>query len=131
LRLVSADDSGRPVSLKTYENQVYGGMMQCLGYGLLEKRVMDRRTGKMCNPNLIDYKAPGALDVPVDQEVVPVDLKDNECNNVGSKGIGEPCHVPTAAAIANAIYNAVGVRPTNSPMDNRIILELLSKKKRG
>ena len=131
LRLVGADDSGRVVSLKTYENQVYGGMLQCLGYGLLEKRVMDRNTGKMCNPNLYDYKAPGALDIPVNLDVVPIDLKDNECNNVGSKGIGEPCHVPTAAAIANAIYNAVGVRPANSPMDNRTILELLSKKKRG
>jgi CO/xanthine dehydrogenase Mo-binding subunit len=131
LRLVGADDSGRVVNRKTYENQAYGGMLQCLGYGLLEKRVMDRKTGKMCNANLYDYKAPGALDVPMDLEVLPIDLKDNECNNVGSKGIGEPCHVPTAAAIANAIYNAVGVRPVNSPMDNRIILELLSKKKRG
>jgi CO/xanthine dehydrogenase Mo-binding subunit len=131
LRLVGADDSGRAVNLKTYENQVYGGMLQCLGYGLLEKRVMDRKTGKMCNANLYDYKVPGALDIPVDLDVIPVDLKDNECNNVGSKGIGEPCHVPTAAAIANAIYNAIGVRPAHSPMDNRTILELLSKKKRG
>jgi len=131
LRLVGADDSARVVNLKTYENQVYGGMLQCLGYGLLEKRVMDRKTGKMCNPNLYDYKVPGALDVPVDLDVVPIDLKDNECNNVGSKGIGEPCHVPTAAAIANAIFNAIGVRPAHSPMDNRTILELLGKKKRG
>jgi xanthine dehydrogenase YagR molybdenum-binding subunit len=92
---------------------------------------MDRKTGKMCNPNLHDYKVPGALDVPVDHDVVPIDLKDNECNNVGSKGIGEPCHVPTAAAIANAIHDAIGVRPAHSPMDNRTILELLSKKKRG
>ena len=103
LRLVGADDSGRVINRKTYENQVYGGMLQGLGYGLMEKRVMDRQTGKMCNPNLYDYKVPGALDVPVDHEVVPIDLKDNECNNVGCKGIGEPCHVPTAAAIANAI----------------------------
>ncbi|HTY64529.1 MAG TPA: xanthine dehydrogenase family protein molybdopterin-binding subunit [Acidobacteriota bacterium] len=131
LRLLSADDSGRVGNLKTYENQVYGGMLQCLGYGLFEKRVMDRKTGKMCNPNLNDYKVPGALDIPVNLDVAPVDLKDSECNNVGCKGIGEPCHVPTAAAIANAIHDAIGVRLTNSPMDNRIILELLSKQKRG
>ena len=55
---------------------------------LTEKRVMDRQTGKMCNANLYDYKVPGALDVPVDHDVVPIDLKDNECNNVGCKGIG-------------------------------------------
>jgi CO/xanthine dehydrogenase Mo-binding subunit len=131
LRLVAADDSGRVVNLKTYENLVYGGVLQGLGYGLTEKRVMDRRTGKMCNANLHDYKVPGALDVPVNLDVVPVDLKDNECNNVGCKGLGEPCHVPAAAAIANAIYNAIGVRPADSPVDNRAILELLSKKKRG
>jgi len=71
LRLVGADDSGRVGNLKTYENMVYGGMTQSLGYGLLEKRVMDRKTGKMCNANLSDYKVPGALDVPVNHQVVP------------------------------------------------------------
>jgi len=131
VRLVSANDSGRVVNLKTYESQVVGGMTQGLGYALTEKRVMDRQTGKMCNANLHDYKVPGALDVPVDYQVVPIDLKDNECNNVGCKGLGEPGHVPTAAAIANAIYDAIGVRPLNGPLDNRMILELLSKEKRG
>jgi xanthine dehydrogenase YagR molybdenum-binding subunit len=106
-------------------------MTQCLGYALTEKRVMDRQTGKMCNANLQDYKVPGALDVPVDHEVLPIDLKDNECNNAGCKGLGEPSHVPTAAAIANAVYDAIGVRPTDGPIDSRMILELLSKKKRG
>jgi xanthine dehydrogenase YagR molybdenum-binding subunit len=131
VRLVSANDSGRVINRKTYDNQVYGGMTQGLGYALTEKRVMDLQTGKMCNTNLHDYKVPGALDVPVGYEVHPVDLKDNECNNVGCKGLGEPGHVPAAAAIANAIYDAIGVHPTNGPVDNRMILELLSKKKRG
>jgi CO/xanthine dehydrogenase Mo-binding subunit len=131
VRLVSANDSGRVINRKTYDSQVYGGMTQGLGYALTEKRVMDRQTGKMCNANLHDYKVPGALDVPVSFDVQPVDLKDNECNNVGCKGLGEPGHVPAAAAIANAVYDAIGVRPTNGPVDNRMILELLSKKKRG
>jgi CO/xanthine dehydrogenase Mo-binding subunit len=131
VRLVAANDSGRVVNLKTFENLVYGGMVQGLGYGLTEKRVMDRLTGKMCNANLHDYKVPTAMDVPVAHEVVPIDLKDNDCNNVGCKGLGEPAHVPTAAAIANAVYDAVGVRPTDSPIDNKMILDLLSKKKRG
>jgi xanthine dehydrogenase YagR molybdenum-binding subunit len=130
-RLVGANDSGRVVNLKTFENLVYGGMIQCLGYGLTEKRVMDRQTGKMCNANLHDYKVPGALDIPLNHDIVPIDLKDNECNNVGCKGLGEPSHVPTAAAIANAVYDAIGVRPTNGPLDHRTILELLGKKKRG
>jgi xanthine dehydrogenase YagR molybdenum-binding subunit len=131
VRMVGADDSGRVINLKTYENLVYGGMLQSMGYGLIEKRVIDRQTGKMVNANLHDYKVPGAMDVPVGHEVVPIDLKDNECNSVGCKGLGEPCHVPTAAALANAVYNAIGARPTNSPIDNRTILDLLSKTKRG
>jgi len=131
VRLVGANDSGRVINRKTFDCLVYGGMTQSLGYALTEKRVMDRQTGKMCNANLADYKVPGALDVPASHEVLPIDLKDNECNNVGCKGLGEPSHVPTAAAIANAIYDAIGVRPKDGPIDNRTILELLSKKKRG
>jgi len=131
VRLVGANESGRVINQKTFDCLVYGGMTQGLGYGLTEKRVMGQQTGKMCNANLSDYKVPGALDVPVNHEVVPVDLKDNECNNVGCKGLGEPAHVPTAAAIANAVYDAIGVRPVDGPIDNRMILELLSKKKRG
>jgi CO/xanthine dehydrogenase Mo-binding subunit len=131
VRFVAANESGRVINLKTFENLVYGGVTQGLGYALTEKRVMDPQTGIMCNANMHDYKIPSAMDVPVDHDVVPIDLKDNECNNVGCKGLGEPCHVPTAAAIANAVYDAIGVRPVSGPIDNRMILELLSKKKRG
>jgi xanthine dehydrogenase YagR molybdenum-binding subunit len=131
VRMVAANESGRVINSKTFECQVFGGMTMGLGYALTEKRVMDRRTGKMCNANLRDYKVPGALDVPADHEVVPIDLKDNECNNVGCKGLGEPAHVPTAAAIANAVYDAIGVRPVDGPIDSRMILELLDSKKRG
>jgi CO/xanthine dehydrogenase Mo-binding subunit len=131
VRLVAANDSGRVINRKTFDCQVYGGMTMGLGYALTEKRVMDRQTGKMCNANLSDYRVPTAMDVPVNHEVVPIDLKDNECNNAGCKGLGEPSHVPTAAAIANAVYDAIGVRPVNNPIDNRMILELLSRKKRG
>jgi CO/xanthine dehydrogenase Mo-binding subunit len=131
VRLLGANESGRVVNQKTFDNLVYGGMTQGLGYALTEKRVMDPQTGIMCNANMQDYKVPGAMDVPVDHDVLPIDLKDNECNNVGCKGLGEPAHVPTAAAIANAVYDAIGVRPVSGPIDNRTILELLSKKKRG
>jgi CO/xanthine dehydrogenase Mo-binding subunit len=131
VRMVAANESGRVINRKTFDNQVYGGVTMGLGYGLTEKRVMDSKTGIVCNANLHDYKVPSAMDVPVDHEVVPVDLHDNECNNVGCKGLGEPAHVPTAAAIANAVYDAIGVRPVDGPIDNRMILELLSRKKEG
>jgi len=131
LRLVAANDSGRVINRKTFDNQVFGGMTMGLGYALTEKRVLDRQTGKMCNGNLHDYKVPTALDVPVNHQVIPIDLKDTECNIVGCKGLGEPAHVPTASAIANAIYDAIGVRPTHGPIDPKTILELLSKQKKG
>jgi CO/xanthine dehydrogenase Mo-binding subunit len=130
LRLVAANESGRVMNKKTFDNQVIGGMTQAMGYALTEKRVLDRQTGKMCNLNFHDYKVPTAMDIPVDTKVIAVDLKDNECNIVGCKGLGEPAHVPTAAAIANAIYNAIGVRPVNSAIDPKTILDLL-KTKRG
>jgi len=127
VRLVAANESGRVINLKTFKNQVYGGMTQGLGLALTEKRVMDRKTGKMCNVNLHDYKVPTAMDVPVDHEVVPIDLEDNDCNNVGCKGLGEPGHVPAPAAIANAVADAIGIQPTHGPIDNKTILDLLGK----
>jgi CO/xanthine dehydrogenase Mo-binding subunit len=131
LRLLGANESGRVINLHTFNNQVFGGMTMGLGFGLTEKRVLDRQTGKMCNANLHDYKVPTALDVPLDHEVLPIDPKDTECNIVGCKGSGEPAHVPTASAIANAIYDAIGVRPTDGPIEPKMILELLGRKKRG
>jgi xanthine dehydrogenase YagR molybdenum-binding subunit len=131
LRLLGANESGRVINRKTFDNQVFGGMTMGLGYALTEKRVLDRQTGKMCNLNLHDYKVPTALDAPANHQVVAVDLKDAECNIVGCKGLGEPAHVPAASAIANAIYDAIGVRPTRSPIEPKTILELLGKKERG
>ena len=128
MRLVAANESGRVINLKTFKNQVYGGMTQGLGLALTEKRVLDRATGRMCNVNLHDYKVPTAMDVPVNHEVVPIDLHDNDCNNVGCKGLGEPAHVPAPAAIANAVADAIGVRATEGPIDNKTILDLLGKK---
>jgi xanthine dehydrogenase YagR molybdenum-binding subunit len=131
LRLLGANESGRVVNLKTFDNQVFGGMAQGVGFGLMEKRVLDNQTGKMCNRNFHDYKVPTALDLPSEHQVLAIDPKDNECNIVGCKGSGEPATIPTAAAVANAVYNAIGVRPTHGPLDPRMILELLGKEKRG
>ena len=131
VRLLGANESGRVINRRTFDNQVFGGMTMGLGYALTERRVLDRQTGKMCNVNLHDYKVPTSLDVPVDHQVIAIDPKDTECNIVGCKGLAEPAHVPAASAIANAICDAIGVRPTNSPIDPRYILELLGKKQRG
>ena len=60
VRMLGAHDSGRVINRKTYDNQVFGGMTQGIGFGMTEHRVMDRQTGKMCNVNWHDYKIPTA-----------------------------------------------------------------------
>jgi CO/xanthine dehydrogenase Mo-binding subunit len=125
LRLLGAHDSGRPINLLTYQNQVFGGMTMGVGFGLTEARVMDAQRGQVLTANLHDYKLPTAIDVPADMTCVPIDPHDTECNTVGTKGLGEPATIPTAAAIANAVFDATGVRMTDAPMNPaRVIMAL-------
>jgi xanthine dehydrogenase YagR molybdenum-binding subunit len=117
VRFLGAHDSGRIMNRLTCQNQVFGGITMGIGYGKTECRILDRnQTGKMVNKNWHDYKLPTALDVPADMEFVPIDRPDPEANTTGSKGIGEPATIPTAAALANAVYHATGVRMTDSPI---------------
>jgi xanthine dehydrogenase YagR molybdenum-binding subunit len=125
-RLLAAQDSARVMNRLTFECQVQGGLVMGLGLGRTEERVLDRQTGKMCNANWHDYKIPTALDVPVEQKVLSVDLVDTECNTAGAKGVGEPSTIPTAAAIANAVHDAVGVRVHDSPITPPRLVALLS-----
>jgi len=128
LRFLAAHESGRVMDRLTFDNQVFGGITMGIGLCMTETRILDEnRTGKMVNRNWHDYKVPTALDVPVDMVSLPVDMPDAEANNTGAKGLGEPVTIPTAAAIANAIYDAVGVRVRQSPADpltmNRLLAE--------
>jgi CO/xanthine dehydrogenase Mo-binding subunit len=132
LRMVAAQDSGRVMNLLTYRNQVFGGLTMGIGFGLTEQRILDSQTGKMVNANWHDYKIPTAKDVPADLACVPVDMHDHQWNNTSTKGIGEPATVPAAAAIANAVYNATGVRMTAAPITPARLVALLSdRRKRG
>ncbi len=133
LRLVAAQDSGRPLNELTYENQVHGGLTMGVGLAMTEARILDRgQTGKMVNRNWHDYKVPTALDVPAEQVVVPVDLHDYKANSTAAKGIGEPATIPTAPAIANAIYHACGVRTPEAPVNpTRLVALLNAARKRG
>jgi xanthine dehydrogenase YagR molybdenum-binding subunit len=132
-RFVSSNDSGRVMDRLTYDNQVFGGIIMGIGFGLTEGRVLDgNQTGKVCNKNWHDYKLPTAMDVPADMTSIPVDLHDTEANNIAAKGLGEPVTIPTAAAIANAVYNATGVRVTSAPMSTPQLCRLLAEtKKKG
>lgn len=116
VRMLAAHDSGRIMNRLTFQNQVFGGMTMGVGFGLTEQRVMDPQTGQVLTANLHDYKLPTAMDVPADMTCLPIDPHDTECNTTGTKGVGEPATIPTAAAIANAIRDAVGVRMTEAPV---------------
>jgi xanthine dehydrogenase YagR molybdenum-binding subunit len=113
----------------TYANQVFGGVTMGIGFALTEGRVLDRQTGRVLNANLHDYKLPTALDVPADMTCLPIDLHDAECNTTGTKGLGEPATVPTAAAVANAVYHATGIRVTRSPITPMQMLALLAARR--
>ena len=130
-RFVSANDSGRVMNRLTYDNQVRGGITMGIGFGLTEGRVLDvNQTGKLCNKNWHDYKLPTALDAPAEITSIPIDPHDTEANSIGAKGLGEPVTIPTAAAIANAVYNATGIRVTSTPISPPRLCRLLAEAKR-
>jgi len=72
---------------------------------------------------------PTALDAPADKAVVVVDLHDTECNSTGAKGVGEPATIPTAPALANAVFHATGLRLTDAPMSPSRVLQALAAQK--
>ena len=118
-----ANDGGLIVSKLTCESQVNGGIIMGIGYALYEERVMDRHAGVVVNPNFETYKLTGLADVP-EIEVILLDMPER-----GVIGIGEPVTIPTAAAVANAVANALGVRINSLPITPARVLEALGRVK--
>ena len=133
LRFVAAHDSGRVMNRLTYDNQVFGGITMGIGLATTEARILDAgQTGKMVNRNWHDYKLPTALDVPADMTSLPIELADTEANNTGAKGLGEPVTIPTAAAVANAVRHATGLRITQTPINPlQLVQRLAERRKEG
>jgi xanthine dehydrogenase YagR molybdenum-binding subunit len=127
LKVVGVHEIGRLMNKLTAESQVIGGITQGVSTALFEERVMDNTTGNVANPNLRDYKIATFLDIP---EIIPiiVDMVDPRINNLGAKGLGEPARIPPAGAIANAIYNAIGVHIREIPMTPDKVLQALNSK---
>jgi xanthine dehydrogenase YagR molybdenum-binding subunit len=121
LRVVAAHDCGRIINPTLVDSQVVGGVTQGLGFALTEERVVDTRSGIVLNANLEEYKVPTVADVPSITHA-QVNLPDPEANPTGAKGIGEPPLVPTAPAIANAIFDAIGVRIRHTPFSRHRLL---------
>jgi xanthine dehydrogenase YagR molybdenum-binding subunit len=131
LRFLGAHDSGRVMSRLTYDNQVFGGITMGIGLATTEARILDKnQTGKMVNRNGHDYKLPTILDVPEHMVSLPIETDDAEANTTGAKGLGEPVTIPTAAAVANAVYHATGIRVTNTPINSVQLCQLLAEKRK-
>jgi xanthine dehydrogenase YagR molybdenum-binding subunit len=124
-RVVAVHDVGRIVNPLAASSQAEGGVIQGIGFALGEELITDPTTGIPVNGHLDDYKVPTIADVP---EILVdfVDLPDENLPNLGSKGLGEPPIVPTAAAIANAFAHATGRRVAALPLTPARVLEALA-----
>jgi xanthine dehydrogenase YagR molybdenum-binding subunit len=128
-RVVAAHDCGRPINPLTLESQICGGILQGISYALYEQRVLDKRAGRMLNANLEQYKILGPREVPKIEVILLEEYHGRSATDAG--GIGEPATIPTAAAVANAFYNATGVRLRELPMTPARVLAALSKHESG
>jgi xanthine dehydrogenase YagR molybdenum-binding subunit len=124
-RMVAVQDCGLIINKQGCESQVAGGVIMGVNYALLEERVMDRVTGRQCNPDMEFYKLGGIQDMP--QIVVHMmDMPER-----GVIGIGEPPTISTCAAIANAVFNALGVRVGEAPFTPERVLAALASREGG
>ncbi|TFF20768.1 xanthine dehydrogenase family protein molybdopterin-binding subunit [Jiella endophytica] len=114
-RLVGAFAAGRVINPRMVESQYYGGMIWGLSFALHEEAVHDKRTGRIMNANLAEYRVPVNADVP-SLEAILVHEDDPHVNALGVKGVGEIGITGTVGAIANAIWHATGVRVRRFPI---------------
>ena len=124
-RVLAVHECGRVINPLAVQSQINGGVLMALSWALYEDRHMDRPTGRMVNTNLDQYKIAGAREVP-EIDVVLIDQYLGR-NATDANGIGEPANIATAAAIANAVYNALGVRVRELPMKPATVLAALGK----
>ena len=127
IRMVMVNDSGRSINPMTVEGQLEGGAAQGIGYALFEDPVLDSETGRVLTDDFDTYKIPGTLDMP-ELEVILLEQPD-PTGPFGAKGVGEPGCVNQAPAIANAIYDAVGVRIWSLPITPEKVLDALERKR--
>ncbi|HSC51049.1 MAG TPA: xanthine dehydrogenase family protein molybdopterin-binding subunit [Gaiellaceae bacterium] len=125
-RLAAIHDVGRVINPLGARSQVEGGIIQGVGHTLSEERLVDPQTGRVLTQTLDAYKLPTIADVP-EMVVELLDIPDDHLTNLGSKGLGEPPIVPTAAAIVNAIRDATGADVRSLPVTREEMLRALAE----
>lgn len=126
LRYTAVQDAGKAIYPDYVESQIQGGVAQGIGWALNEEYLYDEN-GRLLNANWLDYRMPVALDLPMIDTII-VEVPNPE-HPYGVRGVGEVPIVPPPAALANAIYRAIGVRMDTLPMSPpRIVAELEKQK---
>jgi CO/xanthine dehydrogenase Mo-binding subunit len=125
-RIAAIHDVGRVINPLGARSQVEGGIIQGVGHTLSEDRLLDPATGTVLTQTLDSYKVPTIADVP-ELVVDLLDIPDEHLTNLGSKGLGEPPIVPTAAAIVNAIRDATGADVRTLPVSREEMLRALAE----
>jgi xanthine dehydrogenase YagR molybdenum-binding subunit len=125
-KMCHVQDGGLILNRLAAESQINGGMIQSLAMALFEGRVMDPNIGVMVNPAFNDYKIPGTLEIP---ELIPV-IDDGDTRNV-VMGLAEAANIPGVGAVANAVFNACGVRVRETPITPDKILNGLAQLRRN
>lgn len=123
LKIIDAHDVGKAINPMAVEGQIEGSLIMGIGYSLFED--LKFKNGTCSNPNLFNYRIPRSTDI-VETQTILIETNDKE-GPFGAKGMGESSLLPTAAAIANAIYDAVGVRIKDLPILPQKILSALRK----
>ncbi len=132
LRLTTGHDTGRSINPVIVENQIDLGLTMSNGWVRTEEYIIDGKTGAIMNPNLLDYKLMTFLDMPKNEDMTRVVLeKPYAFGPFGAKGFSETAMMAPAPAIANAIYNAVGVRIFSGSLSAPNILNALEKANKG
>jgi len=129
VKAVQGADVGTPINVNSVEGQVAGGLHMGLGYALMEDTVFDGGTGRPLNANFHDHKILTAMDMPFVEMMLADTFEPT--GSFGAKGIGEGATNAVAAAVANAVYNAAGVRIKDLPITAEKILEGLREKQRS
>jgi xanthine dehydrogenase YagR molybdenum-binding subunit len=124
-RIACVQDCGLIMDRLTAESQCSGGITMGIGFALFEDRRLDRVTGQMVNPNMEFYRLPGPSDMP------EIDLTLVDQPERGVVGLGEPPTISTAAAIANAVSNAIGARIRHLPITPANVLAALEQQRAG
>ena len=124
LRYTATQDAGKAVHPSYVEGQIQGGAVQGIGWALNEEYIYNEK-GEMTNASFLDYRIPTCLDLPmIDAVIVEVP---NPGHPYGVRGVGETPIIAPPAAIANAVYRAVGVRMKELPMSPGRVLKTLGK----